>query len=80
MPEHAKQHYWHIRLSYRRPSDDPCGRRWRDNAEIGVLAPTIQTAIALALKAGVPEGGDQPIVWCASHHGCVDVIAGESDA
>ena len=76
----CKMQHWLIRLSYLGPDVHKVGpgkvRRWRENAEVGVVAPTIQYAIEEAIEKGVPEGGEEVKVWSASHRGRVDAIVG----
>jgi len=66
------QQYWHVRLSYLSPSSLRQG--CRDNAILGIVAPTIENAIELAKLVGVPEGGEDVKVWSASHGGGVHAM------
>lgn len=65
--------HWNIKLSYLPPVQDRLGRRWRQDASVGVLAETLQRAIELAIKS-LPTGATEPIVWSAHHLGKVDVM------
>jgi len=74
-----KNYFWNVRLSYlappaKWPQNDGEPRRWRQNAQIGIVAPDITSAIQAAMKAGVPEGGSEPIVWSVNHSGAVGFV------
>ena len=74
----CERQHWIVNLSYLAPELHKVGvdkvKRWRENKEVGVVAPTIQQAIEAAIRVGVPEGGQQVKVWSANHRGRVDVI------
>ena len=69
-----KNYFWNVRLSYLAPLGDGVSRRWRQNAQIGIVAPDITSAIQAAMMAGIPEGGTEPIVWSVSHCGAVGFV------
>jgi len=60
-------HYWMVALSFRR-RDSSC----RSNRKLGVVAPTIEAAIAVAKQDYTPE--EDCIVFNCSHQGAVNVI------
>ena len=68
-----QQRFWQVRLSYRIP-ELADRRRYRDNAVVGVVAPTIEAAIHEA-KAHIPDGGDEARVWGVQDRGPVHCVA-----
>jgi len=62
--------FWSVHFSYRvKPADR---RPYRENSSVGVVATSIEDAIALA-KSTV-DADSEPKVWSVSHRGPVDIV------
>ena len=71
--EGLKMRHWSVRLSYLE-GPPGCGRHpRRANMIVGVVAESIEQAIAAA-KGTIPQGASDPRVWAATHLGEVDVV------
>lgn len=66
--------FWTVSLSYRVPGTDRIDKPYRQNATVGVVADSCESAIALARSAAVPPGCDGCKVWSVNHHGKIGAI------
>jgi len=66
MSEDTQQRFWHVYLT----SPPSSEAKWKQNKTLGIVAPTIQAAIAEALKQ-YPAA----TIWTVNHRGQVDGIA-----
>lgn len=61
--------HWTVHLTYMNP-----GQKYRQDAKLGVLAETLEEAIADARVRGVPDDAEEVAVWSANHQGILDLI------
>ncbi len=66
--------HWMVVISYR-----TAPAQWRENVRVGVVAPDIEEAIALAKSHGVPVCCDTVRVWSVTDRGKIDVIAEQGE-
>lgn len=67
MEDTVEQRFWHVYLT---TPENPEKRGYHRNKTLGIVAPTLQDAIAEALKR-FPDS----TIWTVNHRGAVDLIA-----
>ena len=68
-----RQRSWSVRFSYL-PLPMQDRKRWRQNGQVGVIASTIEEAIAATKSRAVADGAEAVTVWSAQDRGPIDII------